>query len=149
MKCIFDGGRIVESLRGEGRLIDVGVEGRYVVFVGMTGSLQDPPHHAAIVLYVERVKGRLHLGTASGGAAIPNVQEIVAGRFVDQSMPPRVIDGGGSLDGGVNPSVALECARARVKRDDTLGECKTIAIFGSSNAIPNRRMDLRSLRPRY
>lgn len=108
MQRILDGGRIVKHLGCEGRLIDIRVEGRYVVFVRVTGRLQDAPHHAAIVLHVERVKGRLHFGTtASGGATVPNVQQIVAGGFIDQSVPPRVIDGGRSLDGGVHPPVAL------------------------------------------
>ena len=116
MQRFFYGGRIVKSLGGKGRLIDVRVERRDVVFVGVTGRLQDAPHHTAIVLHVERMEGRHHLGTASRRATVPNVQEIVAGRLIDQSMPPRVIDGRRSLDGGVHPSIALD-ARC-VKRDD-------------------------------
>ena len=104
---LLDGGSIVKDFRGDGRLIDIGVEGRDIVFVGVSCRLEDPPHHAAIVLHVERMEGRLHLGAASGGATVPYVQEIVAGRLVDQSVPPRVIDGGRSLDGRIHPSVAL------------------------------------------
>ena len=80
---LLDGGSIVKAFRSEGRLIDIGVEGRDIVFVGMPRRLQNPPHHAAIVLHVERMEGRFHLGAASGGATVPYVQEIVPGRLVD------------------------------------------------------------------
>ena len=81
----------------------------HIVRIGIARRLQDAPHNAAIVLHVKFVKGQL-TGLSADTIFEFVVQRISSG-FVNQTVPPTVVNRGRSLYFGIHPSVANACAR--------------------------------------